>query len=1067
MSAYKSYTPRRPTESTESSSNDKLKAKVEKLQELFPSWSYEGTLSVVTETAGDVELAVARISEGHAEQWGSVTRKRDKKTVQPSQSTSSFSSRGDRDRPSGDFRGGRGGRGGRGRGGGGRGTSRAGHASGHHREAGASTSGTNGTVTLTSEAAPVNNDVIASTTAVSNDWGTETKANGVGPGPGDPWVPKPTTNDTHEAAAEGWTAPIEPPAASSSAGWGGESAAEAISAPAWVAETATPDAWPSSQSTQNGTSELAKTKAHVKTSKVPAGAKLSWAQIARAQEKPKTVVATPPTQPLAPPVPPASTESRPSPASEELPPAQDQEQGWEEPTTVQPPTWDDEQPSLPLQAEESQVSPAHDGWITADTVPPPSAPQEAWDTSATFSTEVALQEAATQDSTWNPPQPEEKASIPSPQVTTPSIASIAPSSSVASVATSTAPTSKPSTPSVAHASARSLNAHRSSARYPKSDQAVVIPAFAGSIGAGGEKLGMQFGSLSIGGDDFDGTFKTEAEQPASLSPEQRQQQPQQQSQPQPQQQSQPQSQQQPQQQPLQPHQASASVQTQPHDAVPSPAVPVSSHTQNFFQQASQPTSQIPPVAQQISPSQPSQSQQQPASAGPPFGSHQPPPALTHHQQQQQLAQQHHQPQAQHSYVQQQQHGIHTHFDGPPATQQQQQPQQQQHTTGPQTGSYFRQPESPYYHTPTPPQSAPPDHQGAYATTFSPLGVGAGAHGHAQGLGGQGQGSHLGAFGAGGPGEYGYGDGQRGFYDYAQPGSFSNRLVHEEPSKSGLPISQGSQPTSSLSAAAGQPQPSSGPQGSSSQPPTGQQGQQQSYPAPMPYYYPPYYPQNSYPSYPNPSYGQAYMPKYPPVYPHQAPPGSAPPPASKGPSATAPYSASASQSHLYHGQSGFEDPSSGYQHHQGSTNLGNTDYSKPPHHQQQQQPLYGAQASQGLQSFLGIQQTPGSGQGVGGPGNQQRSGTSPETSYKPYGTPGVASDKSGAGIGAQTGQQGRGAGVQQTQQQAGGTGSFYPGGRFSGSAGGPQQQGQQQSYPQSAEQGQFYPYQPRHQGGYWQ
>lgn len=215
-----------------------------------------------------------------------------------------------------------------------------------------------------------------------------------------------------------------------------------------------------------------------------------------------------------------------------------------------------------------------------------------------------------------------------------------------------------------------------------------------------------------------------------------------------------------------------------------------------------------------------------------------------------------------------------------------------------------------------------------------------------------------------------------------------------------------------------------------------------------------------------------MPKYP-VYTHQAPvgPGAAPPPSSgKGPSTTAPYNTTTSQSHLYHGQGGFEDPTTGYQ--QGSTNLGSTEYQKqPPHHQQQQQqPLYGAQAAQGLQSFLGIQQTPVSGQSVGGgPGGQQRSGASPEAPYKPYGAPGGASDKGGVSLGTQPGQQGRTAGVQQSQQQGGGGASFYPGGRFSGGGGGPQQQGQQQGqgYPQGGDQGQFYPYQPRHQGGYWQ
>jgi hypothetical protein len=220
------------------------------------------------------------------------------------------------------------------------------------------------------------------------------------------------------------------------------------------------------------------------------------------QEKPQPIAPPHPAQPPASSAPSVSTDSGQPSFTEEAPLAQDQQPGWEEPTTVEPPTWDDEPPSLPPQAPDPQIS-THDGWITADTVPPATAPPEAWNASATFS--APGPDATPQESNWNQTPSEESASIPSPQITTPSIASIAPISSTASVATSTAPTSKPSTPSVSHASARPVNAHRISARYPKSDQAVVIPAFAGSIGTVGEKLGMQFGSLSIGGEDnFDG-----------------------------------------------------------------------------------------------------------------------------------------------------------------------------------------------------------------------------------------------------------------------------------------------------------------------------------------------------------------------------------------------------------------------------------------------------------------------------------------------------------------------------------------------------------------------------------
>lgn len=49
------------------------------LRELFPSWSDEDLLFVTHECSGEVELAVGRISEGHAEQFSSVKSKKDLK----------------------------------------------------------------------------------------------------------------------------------------------------------------------------------------------------------------------------------------------------------------------------------------------------------------------------------------------------------------------------------------------------------------------------------------------------------------------------------------------------------------------------------------------------------------------------------------------------------------------------------------------------------------------------------------------------------------------------------------------------------------------------------------------------------------------------------------------------------------------------------------------------------------------------------------------------------------------------------------------------------------------------
>lgn len=227
---------------------------------------------------------------------------------------------------------------------------------------------------------------------------------------------------------------------------------------------------------------------------------------------------------------------------------------------------------------------------------------------------------------------------------------------------------------------------------------------------------------------------------------------------------------------------------------------------------------------------------------------------------------------------------------------------------------------------------------------------------------------------------------------------------------------------------------------------------------MQFFYPTFFP-NTYhpPPYPNASYTQPYVPKFP-VYP-QGPVGPGSAPSGKG-IGGGPYNPSGSQSHLYHGQNGFDDSSNGYSHPQSSSNLSTADFQKQTsHHHQQPQQLYSGQQNQGLQSFLNMQQTAGAGQSVGTAG-QSRSGTSPETSYKHYGG-GGAPDKPNVGI-TQSAQQNRGASVQQGQQQGG---SFYPSNRF-GNAGGPQQQSQQQGYTQGSEQGQFYSYQHRHQT-YWQ
>ncbi|CEH13048.1 Ubiquitin system component Cue [Ceraceosorus bombacis] len=64
------------------------------LKELFADWSDEDLLSVLSQSGGEIELAVGRISEGHAEQFSSVKSKnaRKKETSAPAISGSNGAS---------------------------------------------------------------------------------------------------------------------------------------------------------------------------------------------------------------------------------------------------------------------------------------------------------------------------------------------------------------------------------------------------------------------------------------------------------------------------------------------------------------------------------------------------------------------------------------------------------------------------------------------------------------------------------------------------------------------------------------------------------------------------------------------------------------------------------------------------------------------------------------------------------------------------------------------------------------------------------------------------------------
>ncbi|TFY56438.1 hypothetical protein EVG20_g8922 [Dentipellis fragilis] len=730
-----------------------------------------------------------------------------------------------------------------------------------------------------------------------------------------------------------------------------------------TAASATPSAWGGTSAwgtdtTVNGsTTPSVKSQpiAQPKPSKTPATSKMSWAQIARASEKP-----VPPPQPAPQPAPPAPAPvSAPAPAREPTPPAPEPEhvseqQGWEEPTTAQPPSWDDEPQSKPSIT-------ATEPWATsAEAQPVEETKPAAEEPAAPAEPEPVAAPAPAAPSQPQPTKEQEALpeSIPKPFAAVPAV-QLRPSSA----------------------------AHRHSARFKTTDSPVILPSH---FGTGVEKIGMQFGSLSLGGDDVVDTKSNEpapakeqalpAESPVAPEPQQPVQLPSAPVQPQAQ-------------EPVPAPSTSPSIQNSLNTApsfisqgIPQQAQPpVSQHIPTSISQPSiqtqVPPHQAPPASSSISPF-PHQTQQQQAVSPPSLaGHHQPLQAQTAQSQSQLPTSQHHQ------YAQ---HGLPTHLD--PQSQVQHSPHLAQ-AAQPQSAhsSYFRQPEAPYFHAATPPA-------------------------------GQAQES---------PADYGYGDNQRNLYDsYGQQTGFGNRGVLDD--VKGLPgLQQQASASAGLppnSAQASQQHPQSA-QGNAQPQPAGNQGPQQGYPPPMPYYNP--YPQNQYYGSPyNYAYGvpQPFV-KYPTMFQPGPPgPGSAPSPAAKqGPSAVNPQTNPYSQG-LYgqqHPSASYDDISYHPQHGHGQSVSGNlpaNEYSKQ---------LYGGHAAQGMQGFMNL--GPSSGPNSGAPIGQRAGGASPENAYKPY-APGVKDVGTGVGVGVGQGgvnqPQGR-AGVQQPQH---GQSGFYGGARFNSGAG---------------------------------
>lgn len=132
---------------------------------------------------------------------------------------------------------------------------------------------------------------------------------------------------------------------------------------------------------------------------------------------------------------------------------------WEEPTTVQDSAWEEE-PQEPIAQIQPEPAPAPEPELK-DEVPPKS------------------------------PSPEPTP----PKVQEPVLSALPAQVQSREVERSSTPTSGVKRPS-------SSAAHRHNARFKTGDQPVVMPS--GNYNPTPEKIGMQFGSLSLGGDDLDG-----------------------------------------------------------------------------------------------------------------------------------------------------------------------------------------------------------------------------------------------------------------------------------------------------------------------------------------------------------------------------------------------------------------------------------------------------------------------------------------------------------------------------------------------------------------------------------
>ncbi|KAG0364587.1 RNAPII degradation factor [Gamsiella multidivaricata] len=310
------------------------------LKELFADWTEEDLLYAIQDANGDVELAILRISEGHASQWGEVKGK--KKTPKPKIASEKQEFRTSNSQ--------RGGFAGRGRGDGFRG-GRGGATRGAPRALnGGDRSGRPFKADTTAASDNAWNSTADSKT---NSFETTTAVDSVDAAPS--WGAEPSTINDSSDTTEAWSTPAVTTTTTTNDSWGATpdaavstdsrgAASAASTADSWAAPVTAISSTDSWGAALPATSTPAASARKLNTATIPAGSKMSWAKIVKPEPAPKPTLA--PTPAVAPA--PAAAVNIPAPKPTVSEPVKVEEPTVEEVPEVAPAAAEEKAPEEPV-----------------------------------------------------------------------------------------------------------------------------------------------------------------------------------------------------------------------------------------------------------------------------------------------------------------------------------------------------------------------------------------------------------------------------------------------------------------------------------------------------------------------------------------------------------------------------------------------------------------------------------------------------------------------------------------------------------------------------------------------